>query len=239
MTQRLEQKDAFVQSCRAEIVEVRNCGDRWALVLNQSVFYPESGGQLGDRGTLRVHEAELEVVDTQIDDGRVLHLVKDCTGVGAGDVCEAVIDWGFRRDQMSQHTGQHMLSADVFSLFGAETVSARLGSTASTIDLDCEPLEPNALQDLQALVNEQVMNDKAVRAHYPDKAQLDQYGLRRSSKVDTNIRLIEIEGIDVTPCGGTHCAATGQVGPVMIIANQRYKGGSRITFGWSTCFGSL
>ncbi len=228
-TQRLEQKDAYLTSCQARVVQIRE--ESKQLALDESVFYPESGGQLGDLGHLVFQDGSVQVFDTQIEEGVVWHKLDQLpTWIENKKTCRAEIDWAHRRDQMSQHTAQHMLSAGVFQLFGGETVSARLGSQSSTIDLDLTQLNDPMLADLQASINQEVMNDRNIHIHYPSQQELAKFELRRESKVKDGIRLIDIEGYDVTPCGGTHCSETGEVGPVILTATQNTKGLVRLSF---------
>lgn len=231
-TERLEQSDAYLQSCEAKVLQVVVAPHGTSVVLDRSVFYPESGGQLGDQGKLNFADGDLEVTDTQIDDrGQVHHQILQAPQwLRVGLSCQATIAWQRRRDQMSQHTGQHMLSAAAFSMFGLETVSARLGSQVSTIDLDSDQMEPQQVDDWQSNLNQQVMTHRNIRVLQPNDNELKQLSLRRPPKVKQGIRLVEIEGLDLTPCGGTHCRTTGEVGPIAITQCQRLKGNLRVSF---------
>jgi alanyl-tRNA synthetase len=131
---------------------------------------------------------------------------------------------------MSQHTGQHMLSRALLDVAGAETVSSRLGATASTIDLRGDRLTDADLARAEDLVNDAVLDDRPVHALFPTADELAKLPLRRDPKVDREVRVIQVEGFDFSPCGGTHCTRTGQVGPVRITGVERHKGGWRVTF---------
>jgi alanyl-tRNA synthetase len=158
------------------------------------------------------------LLDAPLDDaliGRVIH----------GEVLEAR-----RRDHMAQHTGQHMLSCALLDVANAETVSSRLGSESSTIDLGLPTLDEDKLLAAEDLVNRLVLEDRPVRIHYPSAEALAAMPLRRRPKVDKDIRVIEVVGFDFSPCGGTHCERTGQVGMVRITKTERYKGMTRVTF---------
>ena len=227
MTEKLFWKDPFATSFDATIVAVS--GD--AIVLDRSLFYPEGGGQLGDRGTLNVGGRELVVRDAQIDDdGRILHVVEGAIELSVGASVHGTVERDRRRDHMSQHTAQHVLSRALIEVARAETVSARLGAETCTIDTDKNALDEASLARAEDLVNDLVLSDVAVRSHYPTPEELSAMPLRRSPKVSTGIRVIEVAGFDFTPCGGTHVASCGQIGPVRIFGVEKYKGGTRVSF---------
>jgi alanyl-tRNA synthetase len=199
-----------------------------SIVLDQSAFYPESGGQPGDVGTL----AALSVRDVQIDDlGRVHHLLDaDASTLVEGQVVRGVIDGSRRRLHMALHTAQHMLSRALIEVADAETVSARLAATGCTIDVDVASLDDATLARAEALVNAVVEDDRPVVVFVPTPEALAALPLRRAPKVTDNVRVVDIGGFDLSPCGGTHCTRTAQVGPLTITALERYKGKMRVTF---------
>jgi alanyl-tRNA synthetase len=204
---------------------------RRSIVLDRTMFYPESGGQLADTGTLDVAGLTLRVQDVQIDDaGTIHHLVEDpAEPLGDPAPVRGTIDPSRRRDHMAQHTAQHALSRALVEVARAETVSARLGATSCTIDVD-GALDDPAIARAEDLVNAVVTDDVAVRQLFPTPEELARMPLRRAPKVDHDVRVIEIEGFDLSPCGGTHCTRTGQIGAVRIVDIERYKGGWRVTF---------
>lgn len=231
-TERMYLNDSFRREDTAMVERVSRFEDVPSIVLSASIFYPESGGQLGDRGWIRWPDHQVEIIDTQIDgDGWVHHLVRQAdVGLEPGLNVALEIDWDHRRDQMSQHTGQHLLSAAAFSLLHAETISARLGAEHATIDVEAEGLTPDQLDALQDEVNRIIMQALPIQTLYPTPAELEALPLRRASKVDDNVRLIAVDGVDLTPCGGTHCSNTGQVGPLVITRTQRVRQLTRIVF---------
>jgi alanyl-tRNA synthetase len=231
-TERLFLADSLLFAFDARVVAI----DGASVVLDRTAMYPEGGGQLGDRGSLRWSGTSLRVVDAQIDDAGVIRhvLEQPPVGLGVGASVSGAVDERWRRERMSQHTGQHMLSAAVLEMARAETVSSRLGATASTLDLAIEKLSDRELAAAEDAVNDAVLEDRGVRILMPSPEELSTLPLRRAPKVTTNIRLVEIDGFDLSPCGGTHCVRTGQVGPLRITSTERYKGGTRVTFltGW-------
>lgn len=227
-TEKLYWNDPFALTFEASLLHVG--GDR--LVLDRTLFYPEGGGQLPDHGVLSINGRELPVRDVQIDDeGTISHVVEgDLSGLAAGSVLAGRIDRDRRRDFTSQHTGQHILSRALIEAAKAETISSRLGEAVSTIDTPLVNLDEAALSRAEDLVNDLVLDDVPVRTHFPSAEQLAAMPLRRAPKVTTGIRIVEVEGFDFTPCGGTHVARTGQIGAVRITGVERYKGGTRVSF---------
>ncbi len=209
-----------------------------ALVLERTLFYPEGGGQLGDCGTLTVGSFAVKVADTQVDDaGTILHVLaepppQDLTASLGKEVgVRGTIDAVRRRDHMAQHTAQHALSRALADVARAETVSSRLGATSCTIDVARPGIPDSELHRAEDLVNALVGSDVEVRALYPQPDELAKLPLRKQPKVTEGVvRVIDIDGFDMTPCGGTHCTRTGQIGQARIVGLEKYKGMLRITF---------
>ena len=231
-TERLFLADSLLFEFDARVVAVQGS----AVVLDRTAMYPEGGGQLADRGDLRWSGGKGQVIDVQIDDaGVVRHVLEEAPlGLAVGASLSGRVDERWRRERMSQHTGQHMLSAAVLEISRAETVSSRLGKEASTLDLSVEKLSDRELAQAEDAVNDAVLEDRTVRLLLPTPEELARLPLRRAPKVTENVRLVEIDGFDLSPCGGTHCVRTGQVGTLRITGTERYKGGTRVTFltGW-------
>ncbi|MBX3228290.1 MAG: alanyl-tRNA editing protein [Labilithrix sp.] len=232
MTEKLYWADPHRTTFTSTVRAFTSRDGRPSVMLERSLFYPEGGGQLGDVGTLRAGGRTHAVVDTQIDDAGVIHhlLAEPPAEPLAGEV-EGTIDATRRRDHMAQHTAQHALSRALADLAKADTVSARLGATSCTIDVARPGIPDAELHRAEDLVNELIASDVAVRALYPTAEELPLLKLRKQPKVtEGTIRVIDIEGFDLTPCGGTHCTRTGQIGQARIVALEKYKGMLRITF---------
>jgi alanyl-tRNA synthetase len=231
MTEKLYWQDPHLATFETHGARVVDFGGKTALVLEKSLFYPEGGGQLGDVGTLVIGNVVAKVVDTQIDDAGVIHHVLE--GPVTFDASAAVkgsIDLERRLDHMAQHTGQHALSRALADEARAETVSARLGATSCTIDLARPSIYDSELHKAEDLVNAIIRSDVVVRSHFPSAEELAKMPLRRAPKVSDGIRVIEIDGFDFSPCGGTHVTRSGQIGQVRIVGIEKYKGGVRVTF---------
>jgi len=211
VTERLYLRDSYLRAFRARVVESRELDGRPAAVLEGSAFYPEGGGQPGDRGAI----GRARVVDTQERGGEVLHVLDQPLPPGEYD---AQIDWTRRFDHMQQHHGQHLLSA-AFDRQGAPTVSFHLGERTCTIDLDA-PLGKLDLARAEALANESIWRNLPVVARDFTGEERARLPLRKEPvKGD---RVVLVEGVDASPCGGTHPARTGEVGCVAILKVQRW-----------------
>jgi len=220
MTERLYLHDPYLRSFRARVVEVRDLDGKPAAVLDRSAFYPEGGGQPGDRGTL----GPARVLDTQERKGTVLHVLDQ--PLDAAEY-EAQVDWERRFDHMQQHHGQHLLSA-AFDRLGAPTVSFHLGERTCTIDLDAA-LASLDIRKAEALANESIWRNLPVVARDFSGEERSRLLLRKEPvKGD---RVVLVEGVDASPCGGTHPARTGEVGCVCVLKAQRWGDGkARIEF---------
>lgn len=207
-----------------------------SLVLAETLFYPEGGGQLGDTGTLTFGGRAIAIADTQVDaNGVIHHVVEGALPADldlAGDVAGG-IDPKRRRDHMAQHTAQHALSRALLDHARAATVSARLGASTCTIDVSRPGLADADLHRVEDLVNELVTADVAVTASFPTDEELAKLDLRKKPNAEKSahgVRVVTIQDFDITPCGGTHVVRTGQIGQVRVVGTEKYKGMLRITF---------
>ncbi len=226
-TERLYHQDPWLLGFEARVLAHATWDGAPSVVLDRSAFYPESGGQMADRGTLSGEG----VADVQVDDEGVVHHVLEGGALPAVDaVVSGVVDRARRRVHMALHTGQHMLSRALADVAGADTVSARLGESACTIDVDRDAIDERRLAEAEDLVNAVIDDDVPVRAFFPDPAELAALPLRRAPKVASHVRVVTVGDFDVTPCGGTHCTSSAQVGLVRITGVERYKGKARVTF---------
>ena len=225
MTDRLYLSDPYVSTFRAHVVSVRDLQGKPAVILDRSAFYPEGGGQPGDRGTL----GGATVLDTQEADGAVLHVLD--RALDEGSEVEGAVDWPRRFDHMQQHHGQHLLSAAFERVLGAPTVSFHLGERTCTIDLDASisALDAPALRRVEAAANECIWRNLPVVARDFAADERAQLPLRKEPvKGD---RVVVVEGVDASPCGGTHPRRTGEVGAVVILKAVRWgQGKARIEF---------
>jgi alanyl-tRNA synthetase len=223
MTVRLYYTDPYASEFDAEVVRVEEHDGRAAAILDRSAFYPTSGGQPFDTGTLGTARV-VEVIDG--DDGNLRHVLEGT--VGAGKV-HARIDWARRFDHMQQHTGQHVLSAAFDKLAQARTESFHLGSAVSTIDLGREVLPP-AIARAEDEANRIVWEDRPVHIRFADAEAAAALPLRKETGRTGTLRLIDVEGFDLSACGGTHVARTGAIGVIAVTGWEKFRGGTRVEF---------
>jgi alanyl-tRNA synthetase len=227
VTERLYYNDSHLIEFEARVVDVTERVSGWtAVVLDRTAFYPTGGGQPSDTGTLNGSR----VVEC-IDDGDrgVLHVVQ-----GLAPARDAIVsgrvDWLRRLDHMQQHTGQHILSQALVKLFNAPTKSFRVSETTCEIDVELNNPTTEVLERAVELANNVVWEDRAITIHNVSAEEAAAMPLRKESARDGELRLIEIEGFDLTPCGGTHAYRTGEVGMIAMRSWERAKGLTRIEF---------
>ena len=219
MTERLYYTNAYLAAFDARIVDRADEGRR--VYLDRTALYPTSGGQPHDLGTI----AGVAVTDVIEEDDRIAHVV---AGPVIDDVVHCTVDWPRRFDFMQQHTGQHLLSAVFADEFGHQTVSVHFGADASTLDLDCEQLSEERLRDAEQRCNEIVAENRAVRVTFEDAAAAE--GLRKAAARSGMLRIVSIDGIDRSACGGTHTRSTGEVGTLLIRRQERVRKSTRVEF---------
>ncbi|MBI3504448.1 MAG: alanyl-tRNA editing protein [Proteobacteria bacterium] len=224
VTERLYYTDAYLRDFNARVAAV----DGTRVYLDRTAFYPTSGGQPFDTGELG-GERVLDVVD---EGERIAHLLDAPPAFAVGDEVWGRVDGRRRFDHMQQHTGQHLLSAVFADLFGHATVSVHFGDVYSTLDLDTDSLGSEAVQRAERRANEIVLEDRAVSVTFEDARAAS--GLRKPSDRDGELRVVSIDGIDRSACGGTHVRRTGEIGPVAIRKIEKYKKLTRVEFlcGW-------
>jgi alanyl-tRNA synthetase len=219
VTERLYYTDAYLAAFRARVVERTAGGAR--IYLDRTAFYPTSGGQPFDTGSI----AGVPVEDV-IDEGeRIVHVLAAPVD---GDEVECQLNWQRRFDHMQQHTGQHLLSAVFAELFGAATVSVHFGAESSTIDVDAPTLSVDQIRAAEMRANEAVCQNRPVSVTFAGNA--GELGLRKASTRAGELRIVSIEGLDRSACGGTHVRATGEIGPVLIRKLDKVRGATRVEF---------
>lgn len=226
MTHRLAfERDPYATELRTT---VRSRGDdgRPFVVLADTVFYPEGGGQPSDRGAM----SDVDVTDVQRVEGEIRHYV---TGSPDSDDVELRIDWARRFDHMQQHTGQHLLTALAEERFGWATTAFHLGDRVSDIELDTASITQEQLDELEEALAEEVRRARAVRVSYVDVEQYDAMDVRSRglpSHHSGDVRLVEIEGIDLNSCGGTHVASTAELESMKLLRTESLRGGTRLFY---------
>lgn len=227
MTSRLYYADSYLTEFEATVLAAAPRGDRTAVTLNRTAFYPTSGGQPHDTGTLNGIPV-IEVIED--DEDRVVHLV---AGPVAGTVAGR-IDWPRRFDHMQQHTGQHILSQAFLQVLSAQTTAVHLGSDLSTLDLAITDLSSDRAAQVEDLANRVIFEDRPITIREVDESELPSLGLRRPAKKRGQVRVVDIDGFDRSACGGTHVRRCGEIGCIKLRRWERAKGGVRVEFlcGW-------
>ncbi len=225
MTDRLYYTDPYATEFDATVLSVETAPDvaRRVVILDRTAFYPTSGGQPFDIGLLGAARV-IDVVDR--DDGSILHVIEG--DLAAGPV-HGRVDWTRRFEHMQQHTGQHVLSAAFDRLLQVRTLSFHLGLASSTIDLARE-VSAAEIARAEAEANRIVWEDRAVTIRFADSAEAAKLPLRKEPVRGGVLRLIEVEGFDISACGGTHVARTGAIGIIVIASSERIRGGTRLEF---------
>jgi alanyl-tRNA synthetase len=227
-TQRLYYEEPSAEPLAAHILEIRPYGDKAAVILDATVFYPEGGGQPGDRGTIN----GVSVLEVQEKNGEILHIInsEDPRGLSLGPA-ELILDRKRRRDFTALHTAQHLLSGTILRMTGAPTVSMHLGDDICTIDVDTGEMPGETLIALEEAAADAVEENRPVVIHLCPPERVEDFPLRKAPpKGEGLIRVVEIQGNDFSPCCGTHLRATGEIGMLRILGAEKYKGGTRISF---------
>ncbi len=243
MSERLYYADSFLTAFDAVVTDVREVSRRdgesvWQLALNRTAFYPTSGGQPMDQGTLTAVArggAALEVPVEQVeedDQGQVWHFVRK--PLTAGTEVRGQIDWERRFDHMQQHTGQHLLSAVFQKELQLPTVSFHLGESVSTIDLAGSVPARHSLERVERVVNQIIAEDRPVTVSHVARAEAETMlaagVLRKLPEREGEIRLVTIADCDRNACGGTHVRSTGQIGGLHVRSVEKVSRGARVEF---------
>ncbi|MCB9157529.1 MAG: hypothetical protein H6645_10465 [Caldilineaceae bacterium] len=231
MTNRLYYTDSYCAEFKATVNECIRVDGRPAIVLEETFFYPTSGGQLHDTGLL----GGQRVVDVRAEEGRIVHVLEDnAHALTPGQLVPGQIDWPRRFDHMQQHSAQHLLSYVFDTLYDFETVSVHFGAHESTLDLATAEVSAAQLRMAEQTANQLVYDNLPITAYFVDESEIARVPLRRPPKVQGQIRIVEIEQRDYSACGGTHCRHTGELGLIRLTRQERSRGNVRITFlcGW-------
>jgi alanyl-tRNA synthetase len=231
-TERLYYDDALAREFIAQVLSCEPISSAtsetqkaslWRVKLDRTAFYPTSGGQPHDTGRL----GDAHVVDVLDEEDEVIHVVDKPIAIGS---VQGIVDWSRRFDHMQQHTGQHVLSAVFHSRFALPTISFRLGSDICTIDVRGREPTQEILDSAMAAANEVVYADRAVNVRYGTAEELAAAGVRKTVERSGTLRAIEIESLELQPCGGTHVQRTGQIGMIFVRGVSRIRQDWRVEF---------
>lgn len=228
MTLRLYYENAYLTEFDAQVTSCTPVNDGFDIRLNQSAFYPTSGGQTFDIGTIDVSQ----VSDVQVVDGDVMHLTDRALAVGANVHCK--IDWPRRFDHMQQHAADHMIAGTIWRMFSGVTIGLHESDAISTIDVSMPDgrthLTDSELSQIENHVNALIQRDVPIRCWFPSSEELQTLPLRKKPTVVEHIRVVAIGDEEMVACGGTHPSSAGQIGLVKIVSVAPAGGKMRIGF---------
>jgi alanyl-tRNA synthetase len=223
-SERLYYTDAYLVEFDAVVRDVLRQDDKQIVTLDRTAFYPTSGGQPFDTGTL----GDAQVLDVfDLDDDTIGHVVD--RELEKNSRVRGHVEWVRRFDHMQQHTGQHLLSATFEREVGAKTVSFHLGTSGATIDLDKE-LSAEQISRVEETVNNVLWEDREISVSFVTANEAEKLPLRKDPARSGDLRIVEIKDYDLSACGGTHVRRTGAIGIIAIAGFERFKGGMRVEF---------
>ena len=221
MTEKLYYVNQYETESSAVVLDYRQVEGGWRVVLDRTVFYPTGGGQPCDRGTI----SGVPVLDVFEEGDEIVHL---CAAPLRPEVEVTLqVDWARRFDLMQQHTGEHIVSGLVHSRFGYDNVGFHMGADVITIDFSGE-LTPEQLREIEHAANEVIWRNVPITTFYPSAETLALLPYRSKKALTGAVRLVQIEGVDLCACCGTHVARTGEIGLIKLLSSVRFHGGSRI-----------
>ena len=222
-TKRLYLESPYKVEFEAQVVEKMIWEQKPALILDQTCFYPESGGQPCDKGMIN----EVEVLKVLEDEARIIHLL-------AEDISSAKvtgkIEWQTRFDHMQQHSGQHILSQSFHEFLGAETLSFHLGEAISSVEMDLRKISEEEVENVERRANEIVFQDREIKCYFIPEEKIESVPLRRPPKKKGLIRVVEVSDFDFSACGGTHVRRAGEIGLIKILKLERIRNNIRFEF---------
>lgn len=223
MTEKIYYQDSYRKTHEASVLETIEKDHKILLVLDQTIFYPEGGGQPCDLGTID----GISVLDVQEKDGIIYHQLAEKPSRPRVDLA---IDWQRRFDYMQQHSGEHILSGILYQEYGANNKGFHLGEEIVTIDMDLKNMTEDQLSHVENLANQAIYEARPVAQELTDLENLASFGPRKAVAAEEDIRVVTIAGTDVCPCCGTHVKNAAEVGIIKILKSEAHKGMSRITF---------
>ena len=228
MTDRLYYDNAYLTAFDATVLACRKDGEVYQVLLDRSAFYPTSGGQPYDTGTL----GGARVTDVNVTDNEVWHTVDAPLAVGT--TVHGEIDWARRFDHMQQHAGDHMIASALHRLMRGVTIGLQISGDASTIDVAMPEgvtrISDEDIRRIEADVNERIQRDVPVRCWFPEKDELAALPLRKPPTVEEHVRIVAIGEDELVACGGTHPSTAGQLGLVKILSVAPARGKMRVSF---------
>ena len=222
MARRLYYENQYIKEFSARVISCSESKGGFEVILDETAFFPEGGGQPGDTGFI----GKAEVTDTVERGGEVIHICS--CAIPEGETAECKLDFDRRFTNMQQHTGEHIFSGVLHSVCGYDNVGFHMGEHCITVDFN-GAVTHRELERIERLANEAVYKNIPVEALYPTREELENFSYRSKKEIEGQVRLTRIEGVDLCACCGTHVAATGEVGIIKAVSMMNYKSGVRIT----------
>lgn len=222
-TIRLFDKDAYAIEFSSKVVSCEQSGDNFEIILEETLFFPEQGGQSPDKGIL----GGVEVVDVQNKEGVIVHFTDAEPKIENG-VVSGEIDWEHRFSNMQQHSGEHVFSGIIHKKYGYDNKGFHLSDNSVTLDTS-GPLTEEQIKKIEREANRVIMENRTVRTYFPSEEELASIEFRCKDGIEGDVRLVEIEGVDTCACCAPHVMSTCQIGILKVVDFQNYKGGTRIS----------
>lgn len=229
MTERLYYDNAYLTEFDAVVERVEMKGEKQIVALNRSAFYPTSGGQPYDTGTIN----DAHVTDVFVDkQGEVWHEIDG--GLKVGETVHGRIDWERRFDHMQQHGGEHMIAGAIYNITGGMTIGLHLGAEVSSIDVEFADgsthMSDEVIAKVEDYVNQRIRQDHPVKCWFPDAEEMESLPLRKKPTVTEHVRIVAMGDFEMVACGGTHPSSTGQIGLIKIVSVAPARGKARVSF---------
>ena len=213
MTERLYYQDSYLKEFKAKVIKKIKIDNQPAVVLDETAFYPTSGGQPYDKGVIQ----DVPVVEVVEEGDEIVHILKKELKEKINSGVVGKVDWKRRFDHMQQHSGQHILSAAFEKLWNADTVSFYLGDEICTLDIMKDNITSEEVKKAEILSNNIVLENKPIKVYFVDQERANELNLRKIPPQKGDIRIVEIKDFDICACCGTHCGTTGEVGLIKIL----------------------
>ena len=222
MTIKLYENDAYIKEFDATVLSCEECKDGYLLELDKTAFFPEGGGQQADTGFIN----DTKVSDVQIKNEVITHKVDKAFTVG--ETVTGKIDWDVRFPRMQGHTGEHLVSGIIHTMFGYDNLGFHMSEKTMTLD-PSGILTDEDIKEIERKANIAVYENREVTAYYPDPSTLESLNYRSKLDLKEGVRLVNIDGYDTCACCAPHVSRTGEIGLIKIVDYIQYKGGMRLT----------
>ncbi len=227
MTEKLYYQNSYLKEFTARVLKKIKIDNRAAVVLDRTAFYPTSGGQPYDTGTIQ----DIVVLEVLEYDEKIIHILHDELKENIGTIITGKINWKRRFDHMQQHSGQHILSGALMKIWGVGTVSFHLGEKVCTLDIVKDNLTPEEVRRGEDCTSEIIFENRPIKCYFVEgNERFKELNLRKMPDRSGKIRIIEVEGFDLSACGGTHCRASGEVGLIKVIRWEKRGKNIRLEF---------